>query len=103
MPSKEFPPLTFKLHKDFYPRWIQILYKTAKNIDESLEASDYEDIWSELDRFSGEPEVLRRAYYQILCRDILTCERHVTGVIQAAGTENHVIVDYLKSKNIREV
>ncbi|XP_014221686.1 uncharacterized protein LOC106648969 [Trichogramma pretiosum] len=63
------------------------LYLAVRNIEEGLSHEDYDYVWKTLDEMSREPvndELVRRAYYQILCQNVLKSEQHITEVIRRA-------------------
>jgi hypothetical protein len=74
------------------------LYLTVYNVKEGLNHVDYKYVWKVMDEFSKEKvqdELLRRAYYHILCKNVKSCQHHVTEIIKQAGNKNHVIIEYL--------
>ncbi|KAJ8668141.1 hypothetical protein QAD02_009804 [Eretmocerus hayati] len=63
------------------------LYAAVDTIKRGLENEDYDYVWKTMNEFSDEGiemEFKRRAYYQILCRDVKNSQRHVTEIIQRA-------------------
>ena len=76
------------------------MYHAVQGINEGLNHVDYEFVWKTMDRFCTENtedgELVKRAYYHILCKNVKNCERHITEIIKQAGNPNHVIIEYMR-------
>lgn len=44
-----------------------------------------------------ENELLKRAYFHIICKNVKFCERHISEIIRQAGNENYDFIEYLKN------
>ncbi|XP_014210026.1 uncharacterized protein LOC106640482 [Copidosoma floridanum] len=64
------------------------LYNTVNNIQAGLSHADYSYVFKMLNDFvlmeKFDNHLYQRAVYQILCSNVLACERHVAGVIRHA-------------------
>ncbi|OXU21552.1 hypothetical protein TSAR_005223 [Trichomalopsis sarcophagae] len=63
------------------------IYLRASVIDKCLAHEDYDDVWNTLNEFCKEnvqDTLLKRAYYHILCKNVKTCQRHISEIIKRA-------------------
>ena len=69
-----------------------------------MELLDYDTAWKILDDFCKcevQDELLRRAYYQILCKNVNSSAAHLSEIMKRAGN-NHILLQqnaFLRLKN----